>query len=373
MSSPRHASFADDVRADGKPGRRAEELRAPSDMRISEYLGTRFTLVYRTTRLYCSNRSLGAWGHLLWHMSRRPFNRSLVPFITISPTYRCQCRCVHCCANAAQRDHRDELETWEVKSVIDQAKGLGVLQVTFSGGEPLLREDIVELVQHAHRRGLLTRINTNGLLLDRSLVRELRKAGLTQGAVSIDDTDPETHDRLRGLRGAHAKALKGITNLLEAGILCQISTYASRRNLTEGLQRIISLGRRLGVLSIYIILPVAAGCWEGQLDERLTEEEQAKARALQIPGFVFLELPSARTLCGVSAKTVLFVSPRGDVTPCPFVPFAFGNIRERTLNELWTCHCRSFDMVCRGQCIMNDPVRRDELRRHVDSVVDSVG
>ena len=53
----------------------------------------------------------------------------------------------------------------------------------------------MELVQHAHRRGLLTRINTNGLLLDRSLVRELRKAGLTQGAVSIDDTDPETHDR----------------------------------------------------------------------------------------------------------------------------------------------------------------------------------
>lgn len=344
----------------------------PSCTKISQYLGAKFNLVYRATRLYSSNRSVRAWGVLLSHLSRRPFGRPLPPFVTISPTYRCQCRCVHCCANAAQRDHRDELETRELKSVIDQAKGLGVLQITFSGGEPLLREDIVELVQHAHRQGLLTRINTNGLLLERELVSKLKKAGLTQGAVSIDDTDPEMHDRLRGMRGAHAKALAGIMNLREAGILCQINTYASRRNATAGLQRIISLGRRLGVLSVYIILPAAAGCWEGHFDERLTEEEQASVRALQVPGFAFVELPTARSLCGVSARMVLFVSPRGDVTPCPFVPFAFGNIREHSLSELWTRHCATFDMVCRGECIMNDPARREELKKHVDSVAESL-
>jgi MoaA/NifB/PqqE/SkfB family radical SAM enzyme len=77
-----------------------------------------------------------------------------------------------------------------------------VLQVAFSGGEPPLREDIVELVRHAHDIGLLTRISTNGLLLDRELVSRLKRAGLTPCGVSIDDADPETHDRLRGLLGA---------------------------------------------------------------------------------------------------------------------------------------------------------------------------
>jgi len=234
----------------------------------------------------------------------------------------------------------------QVKSLIDQAKRLGVLQITFTGGEPLLRADLAELVHHAHEAGMLTRINTCGLLLDARLSRRLKEAGLSQCAVSIDDADPDTHDRLRGLPGAHEGALAGIRNAMDAGILCQINTYASRRNVTDGLERIIALGRELGVLAVYIILPVAAGHWDRALHRVLDEQEKARVRALQQTTFVHLELATARTPCGICQRGILFVAPSGDITPCPFVPDAFGNIRDCRLTDVWRLHCAGLDLEC---------------------------
>jgi MoaA/NifB/PqqE/SkfB family radical SAM enzyme len=329
-------------------------------------------IAYRALRLYGSNGSLRAWGVLLAHLRRKMFGQPVPRFITISPTYRCQCRCVHCCARASERDHRNELTTEEVKAVIDQAKRLGVLQVTFSGGEPLLRGDIVELVRHAHDAGLLTRLNTNGLLLDRERVRQLKRAGLTQGAVSIDDADAAVHDRLRGVPGAHAKALAGIKALQDFGILCQINTYASKRSVTTGLEKIIELGRELGVLSVYVILATAAGHWDGAFENLLTAEEKARAREFQEATFVHFEIPTPRTPCSVSAKAVLFVSPQGEVTPCPFIPYALGNVREHALDDLWRRHCEALRVDCRGDCIMNIPEHREAIRQHVQSVARQV-
>jgi len=323
---------------------------------------------YRALRLYLANGSARAWGVGALHVCRRVLAGNPPPFITIAPTYRCPCRCVHCAVRAGPGAAREEIGTGQIKSVIDQAKRIGVLQVTFTGGEPLLRDDITELVRYAHDLGLLTRINTCGYLLDRRRVAELKRAGLAQCAVSIDDADPEVHDRLRGVPGLHRRAVEGIRALVESGIMCQINTYAARRNVTGGLERIIELGRRLGVLAVYIILPTAIGRWEGAREELLTEEEKSRVRALQRVTFVHLELATADTLCGVSQRGVLFVSPRGDVTPCPFVPFAFGNVAHHSLADIWERHCAGPRIECRGECPMNVPQHREALRGHVESV-----
>ena len=263
-------------------------------------LGAAANTLYRTLRLFSSNRSLRAWGSFLSYLGRRSLNQTIPPFITIAPTYRCVCRCVHCGVNSPGREALEtELTTEQIKHVIDQAKKLGVLQVTFTGGEPLLREDLFEMIRHAYHLGLLTRINTSGLLLDREVVGKLKRAGLTQGAVSIDDADPETHDRLRGVPGAYDRAVQGIRNLKDAGIPCQINTVAARRNVPEGLKKIIELGRNLGVLAVYIILPMAIGRWAKDYGQVLTEEEKAAVRGLQETTFVHLELPTPKTLCGI--------------------------------------------------------------------------
>ena len=266
--------------------------------------------LYRGLRLYCANRSWRAWRQLLSYSLRTALGRPVPHFTTIGLTYRCQCSCDHCYVNASEKDKSAELSTGEVKSVIDQLRQLGVLEVIFSGGEPLLRKDILELVGHAHDSGLLTRVNTNGLLLSREMVSGLKKAGVSQCAVSMDDVDPQTHDISRRLPGLHKKALEGIANLRALSVSCQIVTLASKRTITAGLEKVVALGRQLGIMCVYICFPVAIGSWEGAAQQVLTEEEMARVRALQDTTFVHLELPTARILCSVCARNILSRIPQ---------------------------------------------------------------
>ena len=298
--------------------------------------------------------------------------RPVPTFLDLATTYRCQCRCVHCAADAFPAGGRTELTTSQLKSVIDAASRLGVLEIIFSGGEPLLRKDTAELVRHAHDAGLIIRLNTNGLGLTRERVAELKEAGLNQCGVSIDDADPAVHDRLRGFPGAYEKAVQGIRNLHKFGIFCQILTYASRQNVPAGLEKIIALAKRLDVLAVFVFFPMAVGRWDAAFDQVLTDEERAAVRALQDLSMVHIELPTPRTLCCAHAKDVLYVTAYGDVTPCPFVPYVIGNIRDHALSHVWRRHCAELNLACRGACPMNFPDHRDGLKRHAESVAKSL-
>ena len=336
--------------------------------KLSESLDEGLNGLYRAIRVYYSNGSIKAWGVLLLHLLRKIYTRSLPTYLHISLTDRCQCRCVHCYARGRTDEKRKELSTEEVKSLIDQGRQLGAIYVVFSGGEPLLRKDIVELVGYAHQKGLITRINTNGLLFHRQMVLRLKRAGLTQAGVSIDDPDPETHDRLRGLPGAYQKSLAGIKNLRTFRVLCQIQTYASRKNIPDGLKKIISLGKELGVFYVYFFFPTASGAWACSFDHLLTEEEKAKVRELVDVRFVHVELATPRSKCRVFAKSLISVSPYGDVTPCPFSPFVFGNTRDRSLKEIWFPFSSRLNIKFKGDCVMNDVQARESLKKYADSI-----
>ncbi len=324
-------------------------------------------------RLYASNRSLKAVGRIPGFAARRLLLRPVPANVSIALTYRCQCRCEHCYSSAPDRKDHEELTTGEIKSIIDQVRRLGALQVIFSAGEPLLRKDLDEIVSHAHQAGLLTRLNTNGLLLDRARAFSLKKAGLTQCAISIDHPDASIHDSLRGVPGAFDRAVQGVRHLREAGIPCQICTYASRRLIPDGLGEIISLGRRLGAMSVYFFWPVAAGRLSSSFDLMLSPKERAIVRTLQDPTFVHMELPTARTRCDVIIKRILFISPRGDVTPCPFVPYLLGNVRSRPLAEIWRRHVATLALDYRDDCIMNDVRQRELIEEHAARVAGSLG
>ena len=341
-------------------------------MTNSPRLTTLANRVYRMVRLYFSNGALGALGQLPRFATRRLFLRPAPANVSLALTYRCQCRCEHCYSNAPDRDDHEELSTGELKSIIDQIKRLGALQVIFSAGEPLLRKDLDEIIHHAHQAGLLTRLNTNGLLLDPERAARLKKAGLTQCAVSIDYPDAGVHDSLRGVPGAFDRAVQGIRHLQEAGIPCQICTYASRRLIPDGLKEIISLGRQLGAMSVYFFWPVAAGRYDSAFELMLSAEERELVRTLQDPTFVHMELPTARTRCDVIIKRILFISPQGDVTPCPFVPFVLGNLRDLPLEEIWRRHTAALQLDFRDDCLMNDVRQRELIRKHAASVAGSL-
>ena len=185
----------------------------------------------RGARLYGNNGSWRAWVQGTSYILRGLAGRALPQSVCLATTYRCQCNCSNCYAAAKERENAGEMSTEELKAVIDAIRTLGAIHLNITGGEPLLREDILDLVAHAHASGLITRISTNGYLLTRERVAALRRAGLNQCGVAIDDADPDTHDRLRGLPGLFEKAIQGFRLLHEFGIESRLVTYACHGNM----------------------------------------------------------------------------------------------------------------------------------------------
>jgi len=327
---------------------------------------------YRAIRLYTSSRSWKPWRTAASHYLKKLRGVPTPTFVTVAVTYRCQCRCAHCYSDSPDRPHEEEMTTAEIKSVLRQVRDLGSLAVHFSGGEPLLRKDIFELVAYARELGLLSRVNTNGLLVNPESAKKLKAAGLTECGISIDSADPSVHERFRGVPGLHARALGAVRTLRRFGIPCRIMTVSLKSQVTEGLDRMIKLGRREGARYMYILLPIRVGQWDDSPEEILTAEERARIRRLQDLTFAHLEMPTASTNCCVYRKAILYISANGNVTPCAFVPFVLGNLREQPLERLWRRHCAELTLDCRGDCPMNIPWQREALRRHVRKVAQSL-
>lgn len=343
--------------------------------RIFKHLPTAAAAIntgYRGVRLYGSSRSWKAWRAAGSHYLKKIQGVPTPTFVTVAATYRCQCRCLHCYSSSPDRPHHDEMTTAELKSVLRQVRNLGALAVHFSGGEPLLRKDIFELVAYAHGQGLLTRINTNGLLLNPESARRLKAAGLTECGVSLDSVEASAHERFRGTPGLHARALGAVRTLRRFGIPCRIMTVAAKSQVTEGLDRMIKLGKREGARYMYILLPIAVGGWDCSSEEVLTAGERARIREFQDLTFAHLEMPTELTNCCVYRRSILYVSANGNVTPCAFVPFVLGNIRDQPLERLWRRHCAGLNLECRGDCPMNIPRQREALRSHVRKVAESL-
>jgi MoaA/NifB/PqqE/SkfB family radical SAM enzyme len=332
--------------------------------------------VNSAVRLFGSMGSNWSWrvaGHFLGYFFRKAVLRTPVPFyLSLAVTNRCQGRCVHCYSFLQRKEERPELTTAELKSVIDQAARLGIFQIIFTGGEPLLRKDIQELVRHARRRGLLTRLNTNSLLLDKETAAALKKAGLNQCALSLDDADPETHDRMRGLPGHHARTLENLSMLRDLGIYALANVYISARHLASGPEKTIALAREAGARGIVILPAVASGRWEEEFDQVPDAEGRARIRDLLNLTTVQTELPSPRSVCDTLKRFVLYMTAQGDLTPCPFVPYAIGNLKEHALDDMWRSYCEAVPFTSRGECPMNDLAGRALLQAVVASAAEGL-
>lgn len=341
-------------------------MKLPGKQSIS--LKMSFNLLRRAIRLYRTNGSLRAWQQAATHVYFKLAGQAPPTTATLASTYRCQCKCDNCYAMVDGRNGADEMSTDELKAVIDQIRGLGALQLIITGGEPLLRKDIFDLVAHAHAIGLITRISTNGYLLTRECVAELKRAGLNQCGVAIDDADPDMHDRLRGLPGIFEKAIQGLRYLHEYNLDSKIITYATNRNVPEGLKRIIELGRQLQVKSVYINIAFAAGRWSNANHEVLSEEKMAYVSKLHDSVFIHLEFPNWQRMCCAYNKAFVYVNAMGEVTPCPVVPFVIGNIKDEPLADIWQRHVSALRLESRGRCPMNEAKAREALRAHAASV-----
>lgn len=298
---------------------------------------------------------------------KRLYNSPIPLQLWIGITYRCQCQCVHCCMGPYLNKNKSELTKKEIYNIVDTARSLGFLEICYFGGEPLLRSDIIDLIQYASIKGLLPSIYTNGILLTKEKVKELQKAGLYYCNVSLDSASPEHHDSLRKFKGCFNKAMDGIKYLMESGVKCDIWTYVSKddveNNDLKDTKDLIELGRRINVNRVVILFPMASGNWICGVENILTQAEREKVRNLYNPPFVVLEFPSEETYC-IAGRRMIYVNPQGDVSPCPTIPHFFGNIRKESLTiileKLNSGFSASKEKGC-GECVMNKEVFREKI------------
>jgi sulfatase maturation enzyme AslB (radical SAM superfamily) len=166
------------------------------------------------------------------------------PVVVWNVTRTCNLRCIHCYAEAENVEYPGELSTEQALAVVDDLADFGVPVILFSGGEPLLREDLFALAARARDRGIRCVLSTNATLIDTDTARRLKDAGFSYIGVSIDGID-DAHDRMRGKRGAFGAALEGLRRCREAGLRrglrftltrlnCPLSSSSSRRRTYPG-------------------------------------------------------------------------------------------------------------------------------------------
>jgi AdoMet-dependent heme synthase len=281
-------------------------------------------------------------------------------------TKECNLDCIHCRAEAADSHFEGELTLDEIKRVIAEIAGHYKPILVLTGGEPLYREDIFEIAACARDAGLKTALATNGTLIDDSIALRIRDSGIQRVSISIDGSTAESHDGFRGIPGSFERALRGIRHLRDAGVDCQINTTISKRNVDE-IEGVMKLAEEWGVKALHIFMLVPVGCGvEIAESEMITKEkyesvlnwfyDKSKETNLELkatcaPHYYRIIRQRAhaegRKLSfetdGMTAMTrgclagtgVCFISHRGDVQPCGYLPVVVGNIRHKPFHEIW--------------------------------------
>ena len=294
-------------------------------------------------------------------------------------TYKCPLHCPYC-SNPPRIRADFDLTTDEWKHIISEAAALGVLQIGFSGGEPLVRRDLAELIAAAREANLYTNLITSGIGLTRDRVAELRAAGLDSVQLSFQSGESQEADDIAGAR-AHGLKLEAARHVSEAGIPLSLNFVIHRRNI-DRLEQMISLTQSLGAIRVELANVQFYGWAFVNRAQLLPTREQVhwacktvrKAHA-RLDGKIeiyyvlpdYYELRPKPCLSGWGSR-YLTVNPIGDVLPCPTASWAipqmrFENARHSSLEWIWR-ESESFNQF-RGTDWMPEPCRSC-ARREID-------
>ena len=293
---------------------------------------------------------------------------------TKNGSWHCNQKCVHCYAAGQTLSGEKELSTEEWKKILDICRSVGIPQVTFTGGEPTMREDLFELIQYA--RWFISRLNTNGIRLTPEYCRKLREAELDSVQITFYSSDPEIHNRLVGA-ARYEETLAGIKNAIEAGLSVSINTPLC--TLNRDYEKTLELLHELGVIYVTCSGLITTGSAAGSESEALqlsSEELEAILRrgvdycsqngmeiAFTSPGWlaeeIFEELNIPSPSCGACLSNMA-VTPGGNVVPCQswLSDPPLGNLLTDDWKSIWESEvCRTrrdFSAQLTGEC----PLRR---------------
>lgn len=296
------------------------------------------------------------------------------PFIVIwEVTQACDLVCVHCRAGAQPFRSPLELSTAEAQRLIDEVAEMRVLVFVLTGGDPLKRPDIFDLVEYSAKKGVRTSLTPSATpLLTREAIEKLKARGLARLAISLDGSTAAIHDDFRGVCGSYDRTLQAVRWANEIGLPVQINTTITRRNL-EDFESVARLLETLNIVlwSVFFLVPTGRGkaadlisarefetvfeklydlsqrasfdikSTEAQHYRRYVAQRRARDRRENLP--VSHPAPGRASGDGIGraprglndAKGFVFVSHLGEVFPSGFLPLSGGNVRAHSLSEIY--------------------------------------
>lgn len=298
----------------------------------------------------------------------------LVSAMTKDGKWHCNQKCVHCYAAGQIHSEEAELSTEDWKKILDKCRRVGIPQVTFTGGEPTMRDDLFELISYA--RWFISRLNTNGIKLTEDYCRKLREAELDSLQITFYSSDPEIHNKLVGAPQFENTA-RGIENAVSAGLSVSINTplCTLNRDYVKTLEYLHEKGIYYVTCSGLITTGNALGS-DSQSLQLTTDEikqvlkeaaEYCAANGMELaftsPGWIeqefFDELGLATPNCGACLSNMA-ITPSGNVVPCQswLSDEPLGNMLNDDWDRIWNCHeCeskRNYSAEMTGRC----PLRR---------------
>ncbi len=300
-----------------------------------------------------------------------PSSRDGKPVVVWNVGRRCNLRCVHCYSQSRDEEYGGELSREDGLRLLDDLGRFGVPVVLFSGGEPLMRPDLFDLIARARERGMRAVLSTNGTLITPETAARLKEQGLSYVGVSLDGLR-ETHDRFRGMPGAFDRALEGIRACAAAGVKVGLRFTMNNRN-AQDIPGIFDLIRRERIPRVCFYHLVYTGRGSRLIGEDLSHAETRRAvdliidRAKALHGggdsvevltvdnhcdgpYLYMRLlrESSARAPGVmdllkmnggnnSGQGIGCVSWDGTVHPDQFWRhYSCGNVRERAFGDIWT-------------------------------------
>lgn len=291
-------------------------------------------------------------------------------------TNACNLKCGFCFAASGKRAP-DEMTTQEIKTTLDDFARAGLGYVGLLGGEPLLRPDIYEIIEHTSDLGLSPTMITNATLLDQPAIKRLRDVGLELFGTSMDGLDPAVHDRLRGVSGALERTKRAIGWAIEEGIRCSVRTVITPENADQ-IPALFDWELSMGVHEMILLAEAPSGRANGLTAKENREKaqavksiytktlralrERAAAHGIRVPephtdrhigvllrpskredsnlesaGYDSVMLRGFERCRGcVIGRYLVSPQPNGDVYPCPFLPIRIGNLRTHKIDDIWT-------------------------------------
>jgi len=242
-------------------------------------------------------------------VKEHPTSERILRLLFWETTIKCNLTCAHCRRIEDDQAVVTDLSTEQGMDLIDQLAEVAKKQpmmpvLVFSGGEPLCREDLFDLVAHARKAGLTLALASNGTMIDSSVAEKIKASGIARVSISLDGATAEVHNKLRQLEGSFEGAIEGIGHLREKDVPFQVNITLTKHNAHQ-LQEVYDLVKSLGAVALHIFMLVPVGCGQTLAETDMLSPEQYEKMLIEICKLDGLGELQVKVTCGPHYERII--------------------------------------------------------------------